>query len=145
MSFSSVVSEKFFFPRSASPRYEAQDANAAAATGAPLTAVDAPDVGGITKQGNSKTTLGDNLFSPKSGGTSKIKYNVPSSGSVSLKIYDMSGKLVRTLFEGNSLPGNFQKDWDGRDDSGHYAVPDIYFLHYVYPGGKEVRKIGVKK
>ena len=27
---------------------------------------------------------------------------------------------------------------------GTTLVPDVYFLHYVYPGGKEVRKIGVK-
>ncbi|MBU2572710.1 MAG: hypothetical protein KKH28_01350, partial [Elusimicrobia bacterium] len=64
---------------------------------------------------------------------------------VSLKIYSASLKLVRTLYEGTSLPGDFQKEWDGRDDRGHYVAPDVYFLHYIYPGGKEVRKIGVKK
>jgi len=97
------------------------------------------------KQKEYKTTLGDNLFSPKIGGTAKIKFNVPATGSVSLKIYDLSGKLIRTLFEGSIAAGDIQKDWDGRDDSGHYVVPGVYFLHYVYPGGKEIRKIGVKK
>ncbi|MBI4655579.1 MAG: T9SS type A sorting domain-containing protein [Elusimicrobia bacterium] len=91
-----------------------------------------------------KTTLGDNLFSPRTGGTAKIKFNVPSSGKVSLKIYDLSGKLVRTLFDSDSGAGDFQKDWNGKDDSGRYVVPGVYLLHYVYPGGKEVRKIGVK-
>jgi len=97
------------------------------------------------EQESFKTTLGDNLFNPRTGGTAKIKFNVPSAGRVSLKIYDISGKLIRTLFESDSGSGDFQKDWDGKDDSGRYVVPGIYFLHYVYPGGKEVRKIGVRK
>ncbi|MBI4801289.1 MAG: hypothetical protein HY796_02085 [Elusimicrobia bacterium] len=125
--------------------FEAQDAYGAPATGAPTAAVDAPDVGEIAKQENFKTTIGDNLFSPKKGGTSKVKFSVPSAGKVSLKIYSASLKPVRTLYEGASIPGDFQKEWDGRDDRGHYVVPDMYFLHYVYPGGREVRKIGVKK
>jgi len=97
------------------------------------------------RQKNFKTTIGDNLFNPSAGGTSKIKFNVPAAGKVSLKIYDLTGRLIRTLFEGDANAGDTQKDWDGRDDSGHYVVPGVYFLHYVYPGGKEVRKIGVKK
>lgn len=100
---------------------------------------------GNNQQESFKTTLGDNLFSPKTGGSAKIKFNVPTAGTVSLKIYDLSGKLMRALFEGYSHPGDMQKDWDGKDDSGRYVVPSVYFLHYVYPGGKEVRKIGVKK
>ncbi|MBU2574490.1 MAG: hypothetical protein KKH28_10480, partial [Elusimicrobia bacterium] len=124
--------------------FEAQDINTAAAAGAPTSAVDAPDVSEIAQQGN-KTTLGDNLFNPRAGGTSKIKFNVPTAGRVSLKIYNLAGKPIRTLFEGDSNSGDAQRDWDGRDDSGRYVAPSVYFLHYVYPGGKEVRKIGVKR
>ena len=97
------------------------------------------------KQEDFKTSIGDNLFNPKTGGTSKIKFTVPRSGRVSLKIYNIAGKLMRTLFEGESGIGDTQKDWDGKDDSGRYVPPSVYFLHYVYPGGKEVRKIGVRK
>lgn len=96
-------------------------------------------------QRKSEITLGDNLFNPIAGGTAKISFNVPRAGNVSLRIFDLSGKHIRTLFDGNSGTGIMQKDWDGKDDSGRYVVPGMYFLHYVYPGGKEVRKIGVKK
>jgi hypothetical protein len=98
-----------------------------------------------TRQESFKTTLGDNLFSPRTGGTAKIKFNSPAAGRVSLKIYDLSGRLVRTLYEGSVGAGDTQRDWDGRDDSGRFVIPSVYFLHYVFPGGKEVRKIGVKK
>ncbi|MBU2574724.1 MAG: T9SS type A sorting domain-containing protein, partial [Elusimicrobia bacterium] len=124
--------------------FEALDSTGAVATGAPTSAVDAPDVSEIAQEGN-KTTLGDNLFNPRTGGTSKVKFNVPAAGRVSLKIYDLSGKLIRTLFDGDSNSGDMQRDWDGKDDSGRYVVPGVYFLHYIYPGGKEVRKIGVKR
>ena len=128
--------------------FAAKDAPAADATGSPTGAVDAPDVSdSITgdRQEGFNTTLGDNLFSPRSGGTSKIKFNVSAAGKVSLKIYDISGRLVRTLYEGDAPAGNTQRDWDGRDDSGRYVIPSVYFLHYVHSGGKEVRRIGVRK
>jgi len=96
-------------------------------------------------QAGNKTSIGDNLFDPRTGGTSKIKFTVPRAGRVSLKIYDLAGKPIRTLYEGDINSGEAQRDWDGKDDSGRYVVPSVYFLHYVYPGGKEVRKIGVKR
>ncbi|MBI4802148.1 MAG: hypothetical protein HY796_06455 [Elusimicrobia bacterium] len=110
--------------------FEALDSSGAVAAGAPTSAVAAPDVAGARQQ---------------SGGTSKIKFNVPAAGRVSLKIYNLAGKPIRALFEGDLNSGDTQREWDGRDDSGRYAAPSVYFLHYVYPGGKEVRKIGVKK
>ena len=124
--------------------FEAQDINTAFATGAPTSSIDAPDVSAIEQEGH-KTSLGDNLFDPRTGGTSKIKFTVPRAGRVSLKIYDLAGKPIRTLYEGDVNSGEAQRDWDGKDDSGRYVVPSVYFLHYVYPGGKEVRKIGVKR
>ena len=92
--------------------FEAQDANSAAATGTPTSVVAAPNVSDIlsgAQQENFKTTLGDNLFNPRTGGTSKIKFNVPTPGRVSLKIYDLSGKLIRTLFESDSNSGDTQQ------------------------------------
>lgn len=124
--------------------FEAQDANANPATGEPAISLDSPDVSEIA-QGSNKTTLGDNLFNPRAGGTTKIKFNIPAAGHVSLIIYSLSGRLIRTLFEGESGSGDMQRDWDGKDDSGRYVIPGVYFLQYVYPGGKEVRKIGVKR
>ena len=124
--------------------FEAQDSDTNVASGAPLTTLDAPDVAEVAQEDH-KTTIGDNFFNPKTGGTSKIKFDVPTPGRVSLKVYNLAGKFIRTIFEGDVTTGNNQKDWDGKDDSGRYVVPGVYFLHYVYPGGKEVRKIGVRK
>lgn len=124
--------------------FEAQDLDTNIASGTPLTTTDAPDVSDVA-QAEHKTTIGDNFFNPKTGGASKIKFNVTTPGRVSLKIYNLSGKFIRTVFEGDVGVGNNQQNWDGKDDSGRFVIPGVYFLHYVYPGGKEVRKIGVRK
>lgn len=124
--------------------FDAKDASGSSATGAPTGTSDSPDVF-AQAPGDSKVTLGNNLFSPRTGGTCKVKFSVPASGQVSLKIFDMSGIFVKTLFDGIAGAGDIQRDWDGKDEIGLHVVPGVYFLVYEYPGGTEVRKIGVKK
>jgi len=50
-----------------------------------------------------------NPFNP----TTQINYSIPKSGQVSLKVYNMLGQLVATLFEGVQQVGNFRADFDG--------------------------------
>ena len=89
-----------------------------------------------TTQSGYKTTLGDNLFSPKPAGHQRLNSMCLRRGCF-LRYTTLSGKLIRTLYEGSAAAGDMQKDWDGRDDGGRYVVPSVYFLHYVYPGGKK--------
>lgn len=42
-----------------------------------------------------------------------IKYNIPVSGNISLKIYDMLGREVRTLLSGYSNAGTYTVNFDG--------------------------------
>jgi flagellar hook assembly protein FlgD len=49
--------------------------------------------------------------------------------SVDLKIYDLQGRLIRTLAQQQThSPGVFTATWDGRDDSGQQVVSGIYFV-----------------
>ncbi|MBI4668912.1 MAG: carboxypeptidase regulatory-like domain-containing protein [Elusimicrobia bacterium] len=90
-----------------------------------------------------KTTIGDNLFNPAAGGSSKVKFSLARSGHVTIKIYDLMGREIKTLVDEDRTAGEYQKDWDGRNDFGEIVPLGVYFLHYVYPGGHETRKIGV--
>ncbi|UCH11383.1 MAG: T9SS type A sorting domain-containing protein, partial [Fidelibacterota bacterium] len=64
-----------------------------------------------------------NPFNP----TTTIVYGLPDAGVVSLKIYDLTGKLIRTLVE-EALPAGYHRAvWDGKDASGAPAATGVYF------------------
>jgi len=44
-----------------------------------------------------------------------IKYSVPKSGHITLKVYDLSGQEVMTLFEGLCQPGNYSATFNGKE------------------------------
>jgi len=67
--------------------------------------------------------------------TTQIIYRLPnlrSSSKHSLKIYDLTGRLVRTLFSGqisgNSAGTANQISWDSRDEGGQQVGSGLYFL-----------------
>ncbi len=58
-----------------------------------------------------------------------ILYQIPAGEDVdvSLRVYDVSGKLVRTLVDKTECPGYRSVVWDGRDESGKTVAGGIYF------------------
>jgi len=63
-----------------------------------------------------------------------IRYAIPSSAgvtSVSLKLYDLTGRMVRDLESGSCAPGVHAVTWDGRDEGGSMARGGIYFYRIV--------------
>jgi hypothetical protein len=59
--------------------------------------------------------------------SSTIRYDVPRSGPVRLSVYDVSGRLVRTLRDGPEEPGFRTVTWDGRDAGGRRVSSGVYF------------------
>ncbi|MGQ9707635.1 MAG: kelch repeat-containing protein [bacterium] len=64
----------------------------------------------------------------------RISYNVPARGKVNLSIYDASGSLIRTLFNGVSEPGNQTVTWDRRDATGRQVASGTYFYRLTVDG-----------
>jgi hypothetical protein len=56
-----------------------------------------------------------------------IRYASPSESLVSLEIYDLSGRLVRSLLDDEVPPGYHSVIWDGRDDAGAEVGSGVYF------------------
>jgi hypothetical protein len=56
-----------------------------------------------------------------------ISYSAPASASLSIGIYDVEGRLVRTLESGQVEAGTHQAVWDGRDDNGARVARGVYF------------------
>ncbi len=70
-----------------------------------------------------------------------IDYQVLSPGMVSLRIYNAAGQLVKTLDEGNQIPGTHSIKWDGRDDSGHAVSNGVYVYRLQAGGVKQTGKM----
>lgn len=90
-----------------------------------------------TPHANFLTANYPNPFNP----TTKIRYGTTLAGRVLLKIYDVEGRLVRTLNDGFHSPGIFTVQWDGKTDAGTSASSGVYFYQLVAPGFTETRKM----
>ena len=77
-----------------------------------------------------------------------IKYAVPArdgSQKVSLKIFSIRGRLLRTLFEGAVEPGEHTANWDGTDDTGRTVSTGIYVVQFKSNSFSKSMKITVIK
>ncbi|MFZ2898240.1 MAG: T9SS type A sorting domain-containing protein [Saprospiraceae bacterium] len=83
--------------------------------------------------------LGQNQPNPFSGSTT-ISYNLPISGQVSLKVYDMLGNEIATLVEGNQAEGPHAVAFNASDlPSGVYFY-SLRFMDTVKTGKMMVKK-----
>lgn len=60
--------------------------------------------------------------------TTRISYDVPGSGLVTLEIYNLLGQKVRTLVHEPQNIGHYQKIWDGRTEDGKELASGIYTM-----------------
>jgi len=71
-----------------------------------------------------------------------IHYTVPSGGSnVAIRLYDIRGRLVRTLEDGTKGGGELQAPWDGRDDAGRRLPAGVYFCRTEIGEWSDTRKM----
>jgi hypothetical protein len=63
-----------------------------------------------------------NPFNP----STRIAFEIPKAENVTLKIFNISGELIRTLAEEHISAGRHEKIWDGKDDSGNVVSSGIY-------------------
>jgi flagellar hook assembly protein FlgD len=51
---------------------------------------------------------------------------------LNLKIVDVNGRMVKKILDGNALPpGNYQMEWDGKDDAG-VMLPGGMYMYQVH-------------
>ena len=65
-----------------------------------------------------------NPFNPRT----TISYSVAAPGRVTLRVYGVSGRLVRTLVDRAVEPGEHRAVWDGTTDTGQRAASGVYFV-----------------
>lgn len=77
----------------------------------------------------------------------QIKYNVKSRGDAEIKIYDITGKIVKSFSSNNQqLITNNCLVWDGNDNSGKVLPAGVYFCTLkVSKGTAETKQIIILK
>ncbi|MBI1796734.1 MAG: T9SS type A sorting domain-containing protein [Candidatus Eisenbacteria bacterium] len=73
--------------------------------------------------------------------SSVLRFALPVGGRVSLAIYDIAGRRVRTLVDGTLDAGWHQRVWDGTGDDGVRAGAGVYFSRLEGPQGVRSRKM----
>jgi hypothetical protein len=75
-----------------------------------------------------------------SHGTTTVSYSIAKAGRVQLGVYDVRGRLVRRLVEGERRAGVEAVVWDGTSDSGTRLGTGVYFVRLVGPGIQATRQ-----
>ncbi len=78
-----------------------------------------------------------NPFNP----STTIAYTLPRGKVVALTVYDVLGRIVRTLESGYRAAGDHTAEWDGRDRSGNEVASGIYFYRLVAGDYTTTRKM----
>ena len=94
-----------------------------------LTAADAPAVPLHLNQNY------PNPFNP----TTTVTYSVPEKSNVILVIYDVSGKRIACLVDGQQEKGSHSVEWSGKDEKGSSVASGIY-VYRLAAGGRTISK-----
>ncbi|MEZ4650074.1 MAG: FlgD immunoglobulin-like domain containing protein [Candidatus Eisenbacteria bacterium] len=59
--------------------------------------------------------------------STRITWSIPEAGRTRLSVFDVGGRMVRTLVDGDLSPGSHEVTWDGLDGNGRQMGNGIYF------------------
>jgi hypothetical protein len=78
-----------------------------------------------------------NPFNPRT----TLTFVLGNSGPIRLSVYDIKGRLVRTLYDGIETSGEHHLDWNGRNDAGTEVGSGIYFVRLEAESAVRTRKV----
>ena len=86
------------------------------------------------------TALMQNYPNPFNPATT-LTFDVSQAGIVAIQVFDVSGRLVATLFNGHKDVGRHHVAWNGKDARGSSMPSGIYFCRMTAPGFKATLKM----
>jgi subtilase family protein/flagellar hook capping protein FlgD len=90
---------------------------------------------GVEDEAATMAFLAQNAPNPF-GSSTLIRFGLPSRAEVRLGIYDLQGRLVRSLIAGTREAGIHSMAWDRRDVSGARVRSGIYYARLITPAGR---------
>jgi hypothetical protein len=82
-----------------------------------------------------------NPFNP----VTTISYEIATAGRVSIRVYDVTGRLVRVLLDDVRSAGPHAVEWDGRDERGRPTASGVYFYKLTTKDFTKTRKMVLLK
>ena len=82
-----------------------------------------------------------NPFNPETA----ITFTVRNSGPVSVRIYSLEGRLVKTLKDDFAQAGTHEVRWNGTDNGGNHVPSGMYFVKTESGADKSVFKLSLLK
>jgi len=86
------------------------------------------------------TALGQAFPNPMNP-TATIKYSIGTPGKVQLRVFDVSGRVIRTLVDETKTAGAYSVIWDGKNDGGERVASGVFFYQLNAPGSELNKKI----
>jgi len=75
-----------------------------------------------------------NPFTPNGDGVNDemwIGYDLlqlTDDAPVRIQVYDLSGRLIRSIYSGKDWSGRYRRRWDGKDEEGGLVAPGTYLI-----------------
>lgn len=82
-----------------------------------------------------------NPFNP----STQIEFSLPQHGRATLKVFDLRGRLVRSLLDASLDAGAHAAEWDGRSDDGSSVATGVYLYRLEFGGESVVGKMSLVK
>ncbi|MBD3347946.1 MAG: T9SS type A sorting domain-containing protein, partial [Candidatus Eisenbacteria bacterium] len=84
---------------------------------------------GVDEAASGALALSPNYPNPF-GPSTTVRFELPEPARVSLRVYDVSGRLVRELADAQMPAGSHVRTWDGRDGGGRPVAAGVYFCRF---------------
>ena len=81
------------------------------------------------------------------GGSAVVRFGLAKADRVEVKVYDVTGRLVKTLANRNFQAGEQSVTWDGSNDQGRVVARGVYFTQVKFINSRfvDAKKVTVLK
>ena len=74
-----------------------------------------------------------------------VRYSLATEGPVTLRVHDLTGRVVRTLANGVMRPGRYSLSWNGTDDRGRALARGVYFCRFTAGDYRATEKLVLQR
>ncbi|MCC6652986.1 MAG: T9SS type A sorting domain-containing protein, partial [Candidatus Eisenbacteria bacterium] len=75
----------------------------------------------------------------------RLSFSLSQRQRVHLAVYDVGGRRVRTLLDGEAAAGVHSNEWDGADAGGRALPSGLYFARLMTAGGTRAIRLVVSR